>query len=133
MNQIAQQRFFAHDARVMLDVGDPRHAVGESGEIRRAARSFQFPRAVQRLGEGNQIDGLLAFAECDHLVENPAVLLQKEIFRLQALHGGVERMVVEQNGAQNGAFGVQILRERPFERGGGRHRDSFVFRLFFAL
>jgi hypothetical protein len=61
------------------------------------------------------------------------VLFEKKIFRLDIFDGGVESMVIEQNGAENGAFSVEILWEGTFESGAGRHRDSFLIRLFFAL
>src|SRR6516164_9253786 len=82
---------------------------------------------MQRFRKRNQINGLLALAEGDHLVEDPAVLLQEEILRLQALDSGVERMVVEQNGSEDGAFRVQVVRERPFERGSSGHRADLFF------
>jgi hypothetical protein len=53
---------------------------------------------------------LLVFAERDHLIEDAAVLLQEKIFGLEIFDGGVESVIIEQNGAQDGAFGVEILR-----------------------
>jgi len=38
------------------------------------------------------------------------VLLQEKIFGLEIFDGGVESVIIEQNGAQDGAFGVEILR-----------------------
>ena len=40
VNQVAQHGFFFDDARVMLDVRDAGHAIGQGSEIRRAAGSF---------------------------------------------------------------------------------------------
>jgi len=42
-------------------------------------------------------------------------------------------VIIEQNGAENGAFSVEILREGTFESGLSRHRGSFSVRLLFAL
>jgi hypothetical protein len=75
---------------------------------------------------------LLAFAERDHLVENAAVLLQEKIFWLEIFDGGVEGVIIEENGAENGAFSVEILRQGAFESGLSGHKDSFSIRLFFA-
>jgi hypothetical protein len=54
------------------------------------------------------------------------MLLEEEIFGLEIFDGGVESVVIEKNGAEDGAFGVEILRERAFESGFGRHCESFV-------
>src|SRR5215831_220282 len=68
-NQVAQNGFFFDDARVVLDVRDARHAIGQRSEIRRAAGGFQLAFAMQFVGQGHQVDGLLAFAELDHVRE----------------------------------------------------------------
>ncbi len=121
VNQIAQHRFFFDDARVMLHVGDARHAVGERSEIGRAAGSVQIAAAVQFFRERDEVNGLLAFAERDHLGENAAMLIEEEIFGLQMLDGGIERVVIEDDGAEDGTFGVEIIGEGLFENGVGRH------------
>jgi hypothetical protein len=42
-------------------------------------------------------------------------------------------VIVEQDGAEDGAFGVEVLRERAFEsRGGGHFRIVLVIRFLFA-
>src|SRR6266436_4039091 len=46
MDEIAEDGFFFDDARVVLDVGDAGHAVGEGGEIGSAAGSFEIAAAV---------------------------------------------------------------------------------------
>jgi len=43
---------------------------------------------------------LLVFAERDHLIEDAAVLLQEKIFRLEIFDGGVEGLIIEQDGAR---------------------------------
>jgi hypothetical protein len=88
--------------------------------------------AVQLFGERDEVDGLLGFAERDHLQENAAVLIEKEIFGAQILDGGVERVIVEQDGAEDGAFGVKIIGQWAFESGFDRHADSAVLRFLFA-
>jgi hypothetical protein len=75
---------------------------------------------------------LLVFAERDHLIEDAAVLFQEKIFGLEIFDGSVEGVIIEQNGAKNGAFGFEILWQWAFESGFSRHRDSFVF-AFYSL
>jgi hypothetical protein len=52
---------------------------------------------------------LLAFAERDHLGEDAAVLVEEEIFGLEIFDGGVEGVVVEKDGAEDGTLGVEII------------------------
>jgi hypothetical protein len=65
---------------------------------------------VQLLGQGDQINGLLVLSERDHLREYMPVLGQEEIFDAEILNSGVQRVVVQQNRAENGAFRIQIIR-----------------------
>src|SRR5713101_7068112 len=131
MNEIAEDGFFFDDARVVLDVGDAGHAVGEGGEIGRAASGFEVAAAVELFGEGDEVDGLLALAEGDHLSEDAAVLIEEEIFGLEIFDGGVEGVVVEDYGAEDGTLGVEVVGERLFESGFGGH-GLFLFRFSFA-
>jgi len=76
---------------------------------REASGCLQITTAVQFFREGDEVDGLLRFAERNHLRENAAVLIEKEILRAQMLDRRVQSIVVEQDGAEDGAFGVQIV------------------------
>ena len=133
VDEIAEESFFLDDAGVVLDVGNFGHAIGERGEIGRAAGSFEIAAAMELFGEGDEVDGLLGFAERNHLREDAAVLIEKEIFRAEILDGGVEGVVVEQNGAEDGALGVEIIGEGLFESGlRGGHGGAFAIRFLFA-
>ena len=59
--------------------------------------------------------------ELDHLVEDAAVRVAEEIARVDHLGGEVERVVVQQDRAEHGAFGFEIVRKRAFGDGGVRH------------
>ena len=116
MDQAAQQRFLLHDARVVLDVGDVRHAVHQLRDVRRAADRFQFAAALQLLGERHEIDRLLRFAERDHLLINAAVMIVEKILRLELLDGGIDGVVVEQDRAEDAALGLDVVGQGTFER-----------------
>ena len=136
VNQIAQHRLFFDDARVMLDVRDLGHAIDKRSQIRRAAGSFQFAAAMQLFGQRDQVDGLLGLAESNHLRENAAVLSrERNPRRSETFDGGVQGVVVEQNGAEDGALGLEIVRKGLFESGIHGHSRQFAldFRLFFAV
>jgi hypothetical protein len=88
---------------------------------------------VQGFGERDQVNGLLVFAERDHLIEDAAVLLQEKIFGLEIFDCGVEGVIIEQNGAKNGAFGFEILWQWAFESRFSGHGENLGIRLLFAL
>ena len=116
MDQAAQQRLFLHDARVVLDVGDVRHAVHQLRDVRRAADRFQFAAALQLLGQRHEIDGLLRFAERDHLLVDAAVMIVEKIFGLELFDGGIDGVVVEQDRAENAALRLDVVGQGTFER-----------------
>jgi hypothetical protein len=55
------------------------------------------------------------------------MLFEKEVFRLETFNGGVQSVIIEKNGAEDGAFSIQILRERAFKSGGGSHGPFLLF------
>ena len=58
--------------------------------------------------------GVAALAERDHLVEDAAVRVAEEIARVDQLGGVVERLVVDQDRAEHGLLGLEIVRKRAF-------------------
>jgi hypothetical protein len=124
VNQVAENRLFFDDARIVLHVGDTRHAVHQGSKVRSAASRFQFALAMQLLGQRDQVDGLLRFAQGDHVFEDLAVLRQEEILCFQRLNGRVQYMVIEEDSAENGALCVEVTGKRAFESGVGRHGSA---------
>jgi hypothetical protein len=76
---------------------------------------------MQLFGERDEIDRLLRFAKRDHLHENTAMLIEEKIFGAKILDRGVQRVVVEKNGAENGALGIEVVWKRTFEIGISGH------------
>ena len=56
----------------------------------------------------------MALVERDHLVEDAAVRVAVEIPRVDDLHGLIERVVVDEDGAEHRALGFEIVRKRAF-------------------
>jgi len=131
VDEAAQHRFFLDDARVVFDVRDARHAVHQLRQIGGAAGGFQVSLAVQLLGERHQVDGLLRFAKHDHLLEDAAVLVEEKVLGLELLDCRVEGVVIQQDGAQHAAFGIQVVGKRSLYSCLGGHRGpGFIFALF---
>jgi hypothetical protein len=124
-DQAPEGRLFLDDARVVLDVGRPRHAVDERRDIRGPADLLEIARAAQLLLEGDEIDGVAALDELHHLVENAPVRIAEEIARVDDLDGGIERVVVEQDRAEDGSLGLEIVRERALGDGFGHTSASW--------
>jgi hypothetical protein len=59
------------------------------------------------------------------LIEDAAMLLQEKIFGLEIFDGGIKSVIIEQDGAEDGTFRFEILREWAFESGFSGHRESF--------
>ena len=120
MDQVAKGRLFLDDARVVLDVGAARHAVGERRDVGGAADFLELARSLQLVLQRDQVDGVVALAERDHLVEDAAMRIAEEVARVDQLGGVVERLVVDQDRAEYGLLGLEVVRQRPF----GRRRRS---------
>jgi len=94
---------------------------------------------VQFFRERDEVDSVLGFGERDHLGENVAVLRQEEVFGPEGFDGGVEGVVVQENGAEDGALGVQVARKGAFELRINRHvtkralAASLLLRLSFLI
>ena len=123
VNQVAERRLLFDDARVVLDVGGARHAVGQRGDVGGAADFVELTAARQLLAQRHEIDGLAALAERDHAVEDAPVRVAKEVAPVDVLGGLVEGVVVDQDGAEDGFLGVETVRERTFG-GDVRHRSN---------
>ena len=98
----------------MLDVGRARHAVDERRDVGRTADLIELAGASELLLERHQIDSVAVLGELHHLVENAAMRVPKEILRVDHLGGEVEGVVVQQDRAEHGPFGFEIVWQCAF-------------------
>ena len=110
MNQRAQRGLLLDDAGVVLDVGGPGHAVHQARDVGGAAHVLELAGLRQRLLERDGVDGPALLAKRDHLVEDAPVAEPEEILRAHDLRRVVERLVVDQDRAEHGALGFEIVR-----------------------
>ncbi len=127
MNQTAQDGLFLHDARVVLHVRDARQPIRQLRNICDATGRFEHAVAAQGLHQRHRIDCMPLFAELHHAFENVAVLRKEEILGAKAFDGGIQRVIVEQHGAEDAALGFDVAGQRSFEGDFGRH---LLFALF---
>ena len=82
---------------------------------------------MEVFGQRDEVDCLLLFSELNHALVNAAVLVEKEILGAQLFNGRVQRVIVEQNRAEDTALGLQILGKRSLDRGVVCHCIRFIF------
>ena len=122
VDQVPERRLFLDDPRVVLDVGAPRHAVGQRGDVGGTADLFELARPAQFLAQRHEINRLVALAQRDHLVEDAPVRVAEEVARIDQLDGVVERLVVNQDRAEDRLLSLEIVRQGAF---GGDGCESF--------
>ena len=116
------------DADVVFDDGAARQALGEGGEIGDAADGLGLLEARERVGEGNDVDGRARVGELGHAQEDAAVGIEGEIVGLDRFGGFGVGGVIEQDGAEDGALGVEVGRQAGVEgKIGGLHDCLFWF------
>ena len=104
----AQDGLVLDQADVGVDVGNLRQAVVQRDQVAQAVAGFQLVELHQLIGDGDAVDLLAALVEVAHALEDAAVLLQAEIVGLERAGGLDVEAVVQQNGAEHEALGVDI-------------------------
>ena len=100
-DQTAERRLFLDDARVVLDVGRARHAIDKGGNVGGATDRIDFTGPLQFVLERDQVDGVAAFGELDHLLEDAPVRIAEEVVGVDHFGREVERVVVQQDGPEH--------------------------------
>src|SRR6185436_2001156 len=72
-------------------------------------------RPRQLFPERDEIDGVAAFAQLDHLLEDPPVRVAVEVSGGEDLGGLVEGVVVDEHCAEYGALRFEIVRQRTVD------------------
>ena len=94
----------------MGDIQDLRQAVVERNQVAEAVVRFQLVEAHQLVGHRDAVDALAALVQFADAGEDAAVLFQAEIVGLQLAGGLYIKAVVEQDGPEHEALGVDSTR-----------------------
>ncbi len=105
-DELPEQRLVLDDADVLVDREASWQVLGEGGEVGDAADGFDLLVLGEDVAEGDVVDGAAEVGELGHAAEDAAVRLEGEVGLGDALGGLVVEVVVEQDGAENGALGV---------------------------
>ena len=119
-DQVAEGRLLLDDPRVVPYVSRAGNPIHEPGDVGRPADAVEVPRPPELILQGDQVYRLTPFVEIDHLVKNAPVRVPKEVVSVNQLRRLVERVVVDQDRAEDTALCFKVVRQRPL---GGGKRD----------
>jgi hypothetical protein len=109
-DHLAQHRGLAHDLGVRLDVGRARCLVDDDSEIGQAARALELLGALEGLGEGHHIEGLVLRGELGDGPEDEAMLATIEVTLGDHVGDAVPGAVVQHETAEQRLLGMDVVR-----------------------
>ncbi len=120
-NQSAQHRLVADNLDVVLNARPVGNAIEQARHVGHIADRLQILVPIQFLDQRDHVDRPRRFRQVHHPRINPPVRVEREIFDPQMLGGLVVGKVVEQDRAQNRAFGLDVRRKSADAVIGSRH------------
>ena len=96
--------------------GRHRQTLSERRQVGHAADGLDLLGAGQLVRQRDDVDGALFVHQLGHAQEDAPVRVERKVVGLEAFGGLGVRGVVEQDGAENGLFGVDIRRQPGVER-----------------
>jgi hypothetical protein len=112
-DQAPLDRAVPDDLRVVHDVRRRRHVVGDLGEGDRPPDAVEQALALQIGGERREVDGLVVVLQADHRAEQHLVRRVVEILFADLRHDRMDRLVVEQDGGEDGLLGLDVVGRDP--------------------
>ena len=113
LDELAQHRVVADDARVGADVGRARRVLDEAREIRQAARRLELPEALQVLADGDGVGRLVALDERGDGREDQAMVGAIEIVGGDDVGDLVPGALIEHEAAEQRLLGFDRVRRQP--------------------
>ena len=111
VDQSAHQRLVANNLDVVLDAGPVGNAIHQAGDVANIADGLEFLVAVELFDQRDHVDGPGRLGQVHHAGVNAAMGVERKIFRLEMLGGLVVGKIVQQDGAENRAFGFNVGRQ----------------------
>ena len=91
--------------------------VAERGEVARAADRLQLAVALERLRDRDDVYRLAVLEQVQHRREDAAVGLAVEILGVEEVRDLDDRVAVDEDGAEHGLLGVQVLWRQSVDHG----------------
>ena len=122
-DELAEERLVLNDADVFFDGESTGQAFREGYEPGDTADRFDFLTASEFLAEGDDIDDVIAVDELAHPGKDTLMGGEGEVLNVQGGGGFAPGVIVEQDGAEDGALRVQRGGKPAFkfDIGGGGH------------
>ena len=123
VDELAEERFVLDDADVFFDGKAAGQAFGERGDPRDATDGRDLLAAGEFFAEGDDVDDVILVNEFAHAGEDALMGGEGKIVGAQGGGGFAVGVVVEEDGAEDGAFGVEGSGEAAlkFDVGGSGH------------
>ena len=112
VDQVPEDGLLLDDPAPLLDVRDARHPVDERGQVGGAPHRLQRLHAHELVLQGDEINGLAALGQGGHGVEHAPVRLAIEVVAGEDLGRGVEGLVVDEDGAEDGPLRLRVVGQR---------------------
>src|SRR5687768_8910448 len=125
LDELAEDRHVAHDRRVGAEVGGDRRLFHEEGDGGRTADELDLVGAAQLLAERERVDGRAAIEQREHRLVERAMRLRVEVRGAEHLDHARQRLAAfEQDGAERGALGIEVVRWNPGREFQWAHDDA---------
>src|SRR5216117_151749 len=114
LNELTERPHVADDLRVGDEVGGDRRLLDQERERGGPPDELELLRAAELLAERDEVDGLTPVEQAQHRRVHHAVGLRIEIGGPEYLDHARERLTAfQEEGAEDRAFGVQVVRRDP--------------------
>ncbi len=99
------------------DVDGGGRVVAEGGEVAGAADRLELAVALERLRDRDDVDRLAVLEELQHRGVDAAVGLAVEVLRVEEVRDLDDRVAVDEDGAEHGLLGVEVLGRQSVDHG----------------
>src|SRR3974377_831792 len=100
--------FVFDDAGILFDIRNPIKSVAEGCDVGFAADFPDLLLCLEKVGKGDEVDGIASIGESEHGPEQESVLDRGKVFGAEDLADFGELGIVAEDGAEDGAFSLEV-------------------------
>ena len=117
-DEVAQDRLALDDPGVLRDVDGGRRLVRQARQVGAAADRLELVLALERLGDGDDVDRLAALEQLQRGRVDPPVRLPVEVGRPEELGDLDDGVAVDEDGTEHRLLGLETLRRKAVDHAG---------------